>query len=173
MAAYRDTLRDKALAENNRYFKVKDVAFRLRAGTGSLGYSVGNHALWHAKGYRKLTYRTDRFLGWMHLESLSVGDGENERDVSGYCSVRERSSFKEVFPREALHTRTTFAEMAEQWAEVIATDHARANQDLPKHVLKHTGDDKEKDFAQQVRSIAFDYADQVQTDWESFKALRE
>jgi uncharacterized protein (DUF2252 family) len=218
IAGYRGTLKDKALAEKDRYFKVKDVAFRLRAGTGSLGtprfyvlirggnsghlkhYRIldvklqseptpyqyldeetrnkykkdygENHALRHAEAYRKLTYRTDRFLGWMHLESLTVSDGENEHDASGYYSVRERSPFKEAFPCEALDTRTAFAEMAEQWAEVLATDHTRANPVFPNHVLKKTND-KEKDFVHHVRDIAFEYADQVQVDWASFKAFPE
>ncbi len=127
-----------------------------------------NDARRHADAYRALTCRTDPYLGWMYLKPMKIRDGDNLRDGSGYYSVRERSSFKEAFPGEALDTRTTFSVMAEQWAEVLATDHARANRDLPKRVHKLT-DDKNTEFLRLVREIAFDYADQVQADWEYFK----
>jgi uncharacterized protein (DUF2252 family) len=130
-----------------------------------------NHARRHATAYKALTSRTDPHLGWMHLAPMSVSVGGGYRDCSGYYSVRERSPFKEAFPGEALDTRRMFSALSEQWAEVLATDHARANKDLPKLFHKLT-DDRDRAFMEHVRKIAFSYADQVQGDWEAFvKAL--
>jgi len=131
-----------------------------------------NHAQRHAIAYQALTYRTDPLLGWMYLDPIEVRVDNKVRDGSGYYSVRERSPLKEAFPGEALDTRTAFSVMAEQWAEVLATDHARANKDLPGSVHKLT-DDKDMAFLDLVREVAFSYADQVQADWEYFKAALE
>jgi hypothetical protein len=130
-----------------------------------------NHARRHATAYKKLTSRTDPHLGWMHLDPISVDVGGEDRDRSGYYSVRERSPFKEAFPGEALDTRRMFSALAEQWAEVLATGHVRANKKLPKLFHKLT-DDRDAAFLEQIRNIAFDYADQVEVDWQHFvKAL--
>lgn len=113
----------------------------------------------HAKAYRLLTRHTDPHLGWMKLDDY-------------YYSVRERSPFKEAFPCEALDTRTAFSELAEQWAEILATDHTRANEELPG--LVHTlTDDQDQAFLDLVREIAFRYADQVRDDWQHFVAALE
>lgn len=219
MAAYRKTLGGD-LAKHDAYFKVKDIARRLGAGTGSLGTSRfyvliqagktdnpdeyrildvkqqsrptpydyldedsqteyeqrydDNHARRHAVAYQALTYRTDSHLGWMHLEPIEVRDrdGDQVRDCSGYYSVRERSPFKEAFPGEVLDTRSAFSVLAEQWAEVLATDHARANKALP-GLVKALTKKREKAFVDLLREIAFDYANQVQADWECFKTALE
>lgn len=120
-----------------------------------------NDAQRHAIGYQVLTRRTDKHLGWMYLDS---GDPDFP---SGYYSVRERSPFKEAFPGEVLDTRTSFSAMAEQWAEILATDHTRGHKDLPqfRHQL---ADDQAEAFRNLVREIAFSYADQVMTDWQYF-----
>ena len=131
-----------------------------------------NHARRHAIAYRALTSRTDPNLGWMHLDPMEVSVCDEHRDCSGYYSVRERSPFKEAFPGEALDTRRTFSVLAEQWAEVLATDHARANKALPKLVHSLT-DDHDINFMDLVREIAFSYADQVQADWGFFKTALE
>ncbi len=113
----------------------------------------------HAKAYRLLTRHTDPHLGWMKLDDY-------------YYSVRERSPFKEAFPCEALDTRTAFSELAEQWAEILATDHTRANEELPG--LVHTlTDDQDQAFLDLVQEIAFRYADQVRDDWQHFVAALE
>jgi uncharacterized protein (DUF2252 family) len=123
--------------------------------------SFKNDAQRHAKGYQALTRRTDKHLGWMHLDS---GDPDFP---SGYYSVRKRSPFKEAFPGEALDTRTSFSAMAEQWAEILAAAHTHANKDLPQLVHQLT-DDRDETFRSLVREIAFGYADQVMTDWQYF-----
>ena len=115
-----------------------------------------NDAQRHAKAYRMLTRHTDNHLGWMHLDD-------------GYYSVRERSAFKEAFPGEALDTRTLSSELAEQWAEILATDHTRANEDLPKR-LRDLTKDQEQAFLDLVREVTFSYADIVEADWNHFRA---
>lgn len=131
-----------------------------------------NHARRHAIAYQALTYRTDPHLGWMYLDPLEVHIGDDVRDCCGYYSVRERSPFKEAFPGEVLDTRTAFSAMAEQWAEVLATDHARANEALPE-LVHALSDDQDKAFRDLVREITFSYADQVQSDWKCFKTALE
>jgi uncharacterized protein (DUF2252 family) len=118
-----------------------------------------NHARRQVVGYRDLTCLTDAHLGWMHLED-------------GTYSVRERSPFKEAFPGEALDSRTAFSELAEQWAEILATDHARANKDLP-GLVNTLIDDQDQVFLNLVREIAFSYADQVRDDWRHFVTALE
>ena len=118
--------------------------------------SYENDAQRHAKAYRVLTRHTDNHLGWMHLDD-------------GYYSVRERSGFKEAFPGEALDTRTLTSELAEQWAEILATDHTRANEDLPKR-LRDLTKGQEQAFLDLVREVTFSYADIVEADWNHFRA---
>ena len=64
------------------------------------------------------------------------------------------------------------AKQAEQWALVLATDHARASEDLPyslpKQVDKLTKG-RHKQFRILVQKIALAYADQVEADWIYFK----
>jgi len=202
MVSYRKRLND-SLAKDKDYFKVKAVAHRLQAGTGSLGtprYYVliegtksGTHddrildvklqsrptaytylgkqaqneydaqfeheAHRHAEAYRALTRHTDRHLGWMILDD-------------GSYSVRERSPYKEAFPGEALDTRTSFSKLAEQWAEILATDHTRANKALPEQIYQRTNK-RYPAFRDLVREVAFEYAREVEADWRSFVAALE
>ncbi len=186
-----------------KFFKVKSIARRLDAGTGSLGTprfyvliegkstsqnddhildvkrqsrpaayrflsraeqkeyreSFENDAHRHAVAARAMAYDPDDFLGWMKLPG-------------GYYSVRERCPFKETFPSDTLTTTGRFTKQAEQWAMVLATDHARASEDLPyslpRQVDKLTKG-RHKAFRALVRKIAFGYADQVEADWGFFK----
>jgi uncharacterized protein (DUF2252 family) len=141
----------------------KPTAYTYLGDQAQRGYDehFKNDAQRHAISYQALTRHTDKHLGWMYLES-------SDQDFqSGYYSVRERSPFKEAFPGEVLDTRTSFSAMAEQWAEILATDHTRANKDLPQWVHQLAGDQAEA-FRNLVREIAFSYADQVMTDWQYF-----
>jgi uncharacterized protein (DUF2252 family) len=115
------------------------------------------------QAYQALTQHTDKYLGWMHLESNDVGF------LSGYYLVRERSPYKEAFPCEALDTRASFSALCEQWGEILAASHTRANKDLPRSLLQLVGNQNEA-FRNLVREIAFRYADQVKSDWKSFVA---
>lgn len=201
MPSYRKSL-GNALGKNDDYFRVIDIAYRLLAGTGSLGtnrYYVliagdekGNRILdvkhqskptaykflgssfrkeydteyesdaaRHAIGYKALTECTDKHLGQMYL------DVDIKNFQSGSYSVRERSPFKEAFPGEVLDTRFSFSAMAEQWAEIIAFNHARAKPKLPKSINKLTKDREEK-FLSTIRKIAFKYTEQVLEDWDYF-----
>jgi len=125
--------------------------------------SFKNNARRSVQAYRALTRRTDKHLGWMHLE------GDEESFSSGDYVVRERSPYKEAFPGEALDTRASFSALCEQWGEILAANHARANKELP-HSLHQQVEDREEAFRNLVKEIAFNYAEQVQSDWESFVA---
>ena len=76
-----------------------------------------NDAHRQAVAYEALGKQPDAFMGWMKLHN-------------GYYSVRERSPFKETFETESLETEEAFVEMARAWAQVLASDHARAVRDL-------------------------------------------
>jgi uncharacterized protein (DUF2252 family) len=122
-----------------------------------------NDAQRSMRAYQALTRRTDKHLGWMHLENNEAGFS------SGYYSIRERSPYKEAFPGEVLDTRASFSALCEQWGKILAANHARANKDLPQSVLQRVGDQDEA-FRNLVKEIAFSYSDQVKSDWEAFAA---
>ncbi len=202
-----------------RHFRVKDVAKRISAGTGSLGVpryyvliegasksqdddhildvkeqdkpsvyhylseaeckaydkTYKNDAQRQAIAYQALSYEADDYLGWMKL-------------FGGYFSVRERSPDKETFPANKqevsknspykkfeLDSKKRFSKLAEQWGQIMATSHARANQVLPHDMTEEVHQltkKRHKDFRHLVRHLAFEYADQVEVDWGYFlKAL--
>ena len=185
------------------FFRVKDVAKRLGAGTGSLGsarYYVllegdegsgmddvildvkhqappsaypyaseeqmalyrglfPNEGIRHQQAYLALGYHPDRLLGWLEL------DGK-------VFSVRERSPYKESFPaEEELTSEKRFVRMAEQWGRGLATEHARADgimdYSLSEEVAELVGE-QDGEFRRVVREVAFGYAAQVESDWETF-----
>lgn len=185
------------------FFRVKDVARRLAAGTGSLGsarYYVllegdegsgmddvildvkhqvppsaypyaseeqmalyhglfPNEGIRHQQAYLALGYHPDRLLGWLELEGTAF-------------SVRERSPFKESFPaEEELTSEKRFVRMAEQWGRCLATEHARADgimdYSLSEEVAELVGE-HDGEFRRVVREVAFGYAEQVASDWETF-----
>lgn len=210
---YRKTLRGD-LKDNRDYFKVKDVAKRLRAGTGSIGtprYYVlieaksddpdddrildvkkqgappppaytflgddfrrqydknfGNHAQRHAKAFQALTKHTDDHLGWMQLSD-------------GFYSVRERSPFKKTYDTTKLTSVKRFKSFARQWGAVLATAHGGADKDADKKLISYSfekevgeaTDGKHKGFRQLVNEVAFEFADQVQRDYEQFVKQRK
>ncbi len=125
-----------------------------------------NDAQRQAVAYQALGNRPDAFMGWMKLHN-------------GWYSVRERSPFKETFPTESLTTEDAFVEMAQIWAKVMATDHARAVRhlevddepySLAKTVVGLTsrGERGREDFKALVRDAAFEYAEQVAADYGAF-----
>ncbi|EGJ29470.1 hypothetical protein LYNGBM3L_63840 [Moorena producens 3L] len=206
IADYQKTLTKKFKYDKN-YFRVKDIAQRLLAGTGSLGIpryylliegetssqdddrildikfqssptaydylsqqerekydkNFNNEGQRHALAYRALTKHTDNHLGWMKL-----GDG--------YYSVRERSPFKETFDITELTKEKRFVKLAEQWGQVLATAHARADKDFDAALVPYSidkqvdelTDGRHKEFRQLVREVALTYADQVEKDYGYF-----
>lgn len=126
----------------------------------------GNMARRAVLAQKALGYRVDDHLGWMTL-----ADGKT-------YAVRERSPYKATFPVEDLNTITRFTKMAEQWGQVLAAHHARADKDWDASVLAHSVDgavktlvDGDHDgFRARVRAVAISYADQVALDYQSFLA---
>jgi len=127
--------------------------------------SFANEGHRHATAYRALINHTDDHLGWVVL-------------ADGVYSVRDRSPYKEPFPTEKLDTAKSFKTMAEQWGEVLATAHARADKDYDAGLVPHSFDkevDKRTDgehkaFRKLVRDVALPYADQVAKDFAVFTA---
>jgi uncharacterized protein (DUF2252 family) len=202
LANYGSTL-SGGLNYESHYFEIKDVAKRLNAGTGSLGtqryyiliesettsnsddrildiklqgkptpyyyisdtLGFANDAERHAIGYKALSNNTDDHLGWLTFDNKNY-------------SVRERSPFKKSFKTDVeLSSETRFVKLAQQWGNILASSHARADKDynssyvadsLDKEIDNKT-DGKHSAFRALVRDIAFSYANQVESDYQSFK----
>ena len=131
-----------------------------------------NVAQSHAEAYKALIKHADDFLGWMKLVDNNPADG----DFSGDYSVREISPYKKSLKIEKLADKNSFIEVAQQWGKILATDHARADKDfdqklvpnsLEKQVQKITNG-KHQEFRELVREVAFQYAEQVETDYRIF-----
>lgn len=126
----------------------------------------GNMASRTVLAYKALGYRADDHLGHMTL-----ADGK-------IYSVRERSPWKDSFNTADLTSMTRFLNMAEQWGEILATHHARADKDWDASILAHSIDSEvdaltdgdHAGFRALVRMIAIPYADQVELDYQSFVA---
>jgi uncharacterized protein (DUF2252 family) len=125
-----------------------------------------NMALRTVLAYKALGYRVDDSLGW-----TALSDGKT-------YSVRERSPFKDTFDTTTLSTATRFTNLAEQWGQILATQHARADKDWNGSVLPNSVDGQintltssdHPGFRAKVRALALDYADQVALDYASFQA---
>ena len=83
----------------------------------------GNMAFRTVLAYKALGYRVDDFLGFTALS-----------DAKTY-SVRERSPFKDTFDTTSLTTTTRLTNLAQQWGQILATQHARADKDFDSAVL--------------------------------------
>lgn len=116
--------------------------------------------------YKALGYRVDDHLGWMTLS-----------DGAAY-SVRERSPWKDTFDSASLDSITRITKLAEQYGDVLAAHHARADRDWDATVFPASVDgeiDARTDgdhagFRALARAIARSYADQVALDHASFVA---
>ena len=129
-----------------------------------------NDALRVVTAHRKLSVNPDQFMGWMELQGK-------------YFSIQERSPFKGSFPAliaEAtgkfktckLDSAKRYRKLAEQWASVLASRHANAMRDdteeqsLEQAIVNLVGD-QDVEFKALVRSIAFEYSNQVVSDWKA------
>ncbi|WP_437870328.1 DUF2252 family protein [Sorangium sp. So ce363] len=82
------------------------------------------------------------------------------------------------FAVKGVATMTRFTHLAEQWGEILATQHARADEDWDAAVFPDSVDGEidaltdgdHAGFRAKVRAIALDYADQVALDYASFCA---
>lgn len=134
-----------------------------------------SHALWFEHGaervvtaQRALGVDVDDHLGWMLL------------DDGGY-SVRARSPFKDELDTEDLDSMTRMTKLAEQWGEILATAHARADRDFDEDFVPYSFDrevDERTDgdhegFRRVVRELAVAYAAQVERDYRAFLELAE
>jgi uncharacterized protein (DUF2252 family) len=126
--------------------------------------SGGNAAYRTVLAYKALGYRVDDFLGY-----TALSDGQQ-------YSVRERSPYKETFDTSSLTTLARLQHLAEQWGQVLATQHARADRDWDAVVFPGSVDAQiagltngdHAGFRALVRTLALDYADQVALDHASF-----
>ncbi|ACY17358.1 DUF2252 domain-containing protein [Haliangium ochraceum] len=115
--------------------------------------------------YRALAKGADDHLGWLLLGSEAY-------------SVRERSPYKETFPIELLVSVDRLEKLAEQWGDILATAHARADRDFRDDLIAvsidteidERTDGHHSEFRALVREVAWAQAAQVQADHASFAA---
>lgn len=125
-----------------------------------------NHAARSILGYRALMADADNHLGWIRL-------------ADGYYSVRERSPYKTTMPRKAQRTAAQLTVLAAQWGRVLASAHARADDDHSKKVIDYSFDeqvhritrDRRDAFQALVRGVAHQYAARVRADHGAFSAF--
>jgi uncharacterized protein (DUF2252 family) len=190
------------------YFAVKDIARRLDAGIGSLGvrryYMLiegptashdddiildvkqqgtptgaafladgSSQAGWYAspaervvRAQQALLANADDHLGWLELDGVSY-------------SVRERSPWDETFDVADLRSSDAFKALAEQWGTILATAHARADEDFDADFIPFSVDDEVEavidgnhdEVRALVWSVASTYAGQVEADYQVFLAM--
>ncbi len=115
----------------------------------------------HAIATFALAEHPDKYLGWLSL-------GEKE------FSVKERSPYKSDFPTQKLDTAEALCFMAEIWGTILACRHKRASfilngeaHEMPKK-MKELTKGQEKDFCKFVSSVAIQYAQRVNQDYDYF-----
>jgi uncharacterized protein (DUF2252 family) len=132
-----------------------------------------NDAQRHTVAYQALIHNPDAYLGWVELVDLNQQDG----DFSGFYSVRERVAQTKSLKLEKLNkAQKDFLAVAKQWGEILATNHARSDQDFNKQYVPYSFEDQvvalsdgyHQEFRKLVRNIAFEYSAQVQVDYNSF-----
>ena len=127
-----------------------------------------NHAVRAMRGAKALGVHVDDHLGWMTLPQ-------------GVFSVHERSPAKDDIDTADLNTRELLKSFAAQWGAILATAHARADEDYDAKVvgvsidkqISEATDGKHKAFRKQVRDLAVSYARQVAADYQAFRASLE
>ncbi len=148
-------------------------------------YCFDNEAERTVEAYRALANHTNEHLGWVKLPKM----GNNS--PAGYYLVRERTPEKDSYPalvselkkstkKLTLQKKDNFISMCKQWGQILATSHARADNDLNKGRIKYSFEKevvkvtkgKEKDFCKLVYDVAADYTDQVAKDYKYFKEWR-
>lgn len=113
--------------------------------------------------FRAMSRDADDHLGW-----LSLADGT--------YSVRERSPHKKTFPTGDLDSMDSFRSMAEQWGAVLATAHARADDDHDDDLIDASFDDavdertdgRHQEFRALVRDVVRSYVPRVHADYRAF-----
>ncbi len=116
-------------------------------------------------GYRAMGYRADE-----HLGTLSA--------LGERFFVRERTPVRNAFELTNLVNPQRASALVQQWAAVLATSHARADQDscpiisydFERELLAKLATEKQRQaFLARVRQVAFFYAKQVNDDYRAFK----
>lgn len=151
-------------------------------------YCFENEADRTVEAYRALANQTDDHLGWIKLPKMT------ENAPAGHYSVRERTPEKDSYPaliveleeysdklqkKLTLKNKNNFLSMCEQWGEILATSHARADNDANKGRIEYSFEEEvckvtkgqKKDFRNLVYEIAANYADQVAEDYTYFMTL--
>lgn len=127
--------------------------------------ACGNsHAMRIVMAARAMGYRVDNHLGTMSL----LGDP---------FSVREWKLVHGTFEVRSLTTLARANKLAEAWGAILATAHARADQDssplvpynFEREVLGRIGP-RHHQFRARVREIARAYAAQVESDYQAFRS---
>eukprot|EP00455_Lapot_gusevi_P002878 TRINITY_DN1118_c0_g1_i2.p1 TRINITY_DN1118_c0_g1~~TRINITY_DN1118_c0_g1_i2.p1 ORF type:complete len:451 (+),score=139.94 TRINITY_DN1118_c0_g1_i2:73-1425(+) len=115
------------------------------------------------KSEKAMDYRVDDYVGW-----LTLSDGE--------YSIRETSPWKETFDVDSLNSLNSFSHMAEQWAAIMATGHARSDNEYNPNWIPYSYEDsftqlvgpRVDDFIANTVQFAQAYYQQLNSDWQCF-----
>jgi uncharacterized protein (DUF2252 family) len=203
MPGYGQTLSGK-LDYDDAYFAVKSVAHRLNAGVGSLGVAryylliegpsadQNDDVILDVKmtlrptgleydGTLDYPFQSDARRSVIAQKAMGTGvdDHLGWLSLDDDFAVRERSPFKETFPTTELTSEKRLRKLAEQWGAVLATAHARADEDFDdayvpysfdKQLFKAT-DGQHDEVGALVLDVARAYAEQVTFDYQAFLPL--
>ncbi|MCA9519453.1 MAG: DUF2252 family protein [Myxococcales bacterium] len=161
---------DGRLSYDADYFRVKDVAQRLGAGTGSIGFrryyvliegpsddpdddvildvkEQGSPSAWTFLDAGQSLVRSAQLNPAQRVVLAQRALGRRVDDHLGWLnldgvffSVRALSPYKSSYPLEKLDDDERFAQLAIQWGAVLATAHARADGDFGGGLLRHNFD---------------------------------
>jgi uncharacterized protein (DUF2252 family) len=106
--------------------------------------------------------RADALLGWLEMN-----------DKSGSYFVRQRSPWKAGLNNDLLVNRKQWLQMAEQWGLLLATNHARSDNDYNADFIDYSFEEEfsklvDKDFNKLVVDFAFKYNSIVDHDYKCF-----
>jgi uncharacterized protein (DUF2252 family) len=120
---------------------------------------------------RSMSAHPDPFLGYLQLGEKVYSVQERNPYKGSYPALLEEATKK--FKKLGLESKKEYTHLAEQWALLLASHHAYARrgdekESLEKNIVELVGD-QDDHFQALVRTIALEYADQVERDWKSFK----
>ena len=125
-------------------------------------FPIGSDGCRVSTGNSALLFREDPHLGCLTFNENSF-------------SVRERSPFKNSFDATTLTTQPRMEHFISQWAEILATGHARSDADFDENYISNDFEtaltqliNDHEEFTAEIQNFAFAYHAQVQDDYDFF-----
>jgi len=155
--------KDDIILDMKRQSKPTAYAYLSSADRTLHNSRFSNEAIRHTKAYRAMGTDIDNYLGTITISSE-------------YYSVRELSPYKEKFDLSELTTVNRFKKIAQYWGQILATSHARSDNDYSSTYINYSfeanvdalTDTHHSEFNTLVKTVAKAYATQVTQDYGYF-----